>query len=61
MCFGGDDPKPVTPEEPAEVLEQVAPKKKTANQDDANSLAIGTKKYRSPAASANSGYPSVQQ
>lgn len=46
MCLGGDSPPAPTPQAPAQVLEQEAPKKKSANQQKANRLALGTKKYR---------------
>lgn len=71
MCFfggGKDEPDPVVPDSPAEVLTQEAPTKKTENEgadkDSAgkkNPLAIGSKKYATPKSVASQGYPSVQQ
>lgn len=46
MCLGKDTPEVKPPAPPPEVLDQEAPTKKTANQREANSLAIGTKAYR---------------
>lgn len=58
MCFGSG-PDPITPDSPAETLDQSAPEKKTANEDKASTLAIGTKKYASPASTAGKGYTNV--
>jgi hypothetical protein len=45
MCFIDNSPEQTpAPEQPPEVLKQAAPDKKTATK--ANTLAIGTKKYR---------------
>lgn len=46
MCFGGDDNDVPPPAPPPMILDQEAPAKKTENKKDANSLAIGTKRYR---------------
>ena len=59
MCFGGSKSKSPDPIAEPEVLEQEAPEKKTAKKAD--TLSIGTKKYRSesPSSGASSGYPST--
>lgn len=59
MCFGSDSPDPIQPDTPPETLDQEAPKKKTANKDDANKLSLGTKKYATPSSTASSGYTNV--
>ena len=61
MCLlgGGDDQDPIVPDSPPETLDQEAPEKKTSNKETANSLAIGTKRYATPASSATASYPSV--
>ena len=60
MCFGNDGPDTIAPDTPPETLDQEAPKKKTANEDSANKLSIGSKKYASPASTASQGYTNVQ-
>jgi hypothetical protein len=46
MCFGGGGDGPA-PQSPAQVLDQDAPTKKTANRSDSGDLSIGSKRYRS--------------
>lgn len=60
MCFGSEKSESVKPTKAPEVLKQEAPEKKTAKP--ANSLAIGTKEYRtSPAATSTGSYPSLNK
>lgn len=47
MCLGGGSSETPKPQPPAQVLNQDAPTKKTANTSDTTDLSIGTKKYRS--------------
>ena len=55
MCFI-DQPEPIKPTPPPEVLKQAAPDKKTAAQPSRSStLAVGTKKYRNESGLGSTG------
>ncbi len=55
MCFV-NEPEPIQPTPPPEVLKQAAPDKKTAAQPSrSQNLSIGTKKYRNESGIGTAG------